>query len=132
MPQTVIIRGPEQRALAHSIVDKAPIGIVVTFKHPTRKIEQNARMWAMLTDVSRNKPEGRLWTTEVWKAAFMDFLGHEVQWQPGLSGTPIPTGYRTSKLNVGQMADLITVIAEYGDRHGVLWSEPNPYEESRQ
>jgi len=128
MSQTVIIRGPEQRGLAHTIVDKAPLGIIVTFKEATRNNEQNARMWAMLSDVSRAKPEGRMWTTETWKAAFMDFLGHEIQWQPGLSGTPIPVGYRTSKLTVRQMADLITVIAEYGDRQGVQWSEPNPYE----
>mgnify|MGYP003642896387 FL=1 len=127
MPQTVIIRGPEQRALIHSIVDKAHVGIIVTFKEQTRNNEQNARMWAMLSDISRAKPEERMWTTEVWKAAFMDFLGHEIQWQPGLSGTPIPVGYRTSKLTVKQMADLITVISEYGDRHGVHWSEPNPY-----
>lgn len=26
---------------------------------------------------------------------------------------------------------IITVIAEYGDRHGVTWSEPNPYEVTR-
>jgi hypothetical protein len=26
------------------------------------------------------------------------------------------------------MADLITFIAEYGDRHGVEWSEPHPDE----
>jgi hypothetical protein len=129
MPQTVIIRGPDQRALAHGIVDRAPVGIIVTFKEQTRNNEQNARMWAMLSDISRAKPEGRGWIPETWKAAFMQSLGHQCAFAEGLDGSgPFPIGFRTSRLTVRQMADLITVISEYGDRHGVHWSEPNPYE----
>lgn len=129
MTQTVILRGPSQRDLARSIIDRAPDGIVVTFKEATRNNEQNARMWAMLSDVARAKPEGRAWIAETWKAAFMQSLGHQCQFAEGLDGSgPFPIGFRTSRLTVRQMADLITVIAEYGDRHGVQWSEPNPYE----
>ena len=129
MSQTVILRGPTQRNIAHSLVDKAPDGIVVTFKESTRNNDQNARMWAMLSDVARAKPEGRSWIAETWKAAFMQSLGHQCQFAEGLDGSgPFPIGYRTSRLTVRQMADLITVISEYGDRHGVAWSEPNPYE----
>ncbi|MFN7004305.1 MAG: recombination protein NinB, partial [Roseinatronobacter sp.] len=30
--------------------------------------------------------------------------------------------FRTSRMSKSQMADLITFILEYGDRHGVNWS----------
>lgn len=129
MGQTVIIRGDTQRQLAHRLIDSAPQDAVVTVKEATRNTDQNARMWAMLSDVSRVKPEGRMWPPETWKAAFMHSLGHQCRFADGLDGSgPFPIGFRTSRLTVRQMADLITVIAEYGDRHGVNWSEPSPYE----
>ena len=126
--QTVIIRGPAQRDLAKRMVDAAPQDAVVNIREATRNADQNARMWAMLSDVSRAKPEGRMWPPETWKSAFMHSLGHQCRFAEGLDGSgPFPIGFRTSRLTVRQMADLITVIAEYGDRHGVRWSEPNPY-----
>lgn len=129
MAQTVILKGVAQRGLAHKLIDAAPVDAVVTVKEATRNLDQNARMWAMLSDVSRAKPEGRMWPPETWKAAFMHSLGHQCLFAEGLDGSgPFPLGFRTSRLTVKQMADLITVIAEYGDRHGVYWSEPNPYE----
>ena len=127
--QTIILAGVVQRGLAHKLVDAAPVGAVVNVREATRNTDQNARMWAMLSDVSRAKPEGRQWVTEAWKAAFMQSLGHQCQFAEGLDGSgPFPIGFRTSRLSVKQMADLITVISEYGDRHGVQWSEPNPYD----
>lgn len=129
--QTVILRGVAQRGIAHKLIDAAPADAVVTVKEATRNNDQNAKMWAMLSDVSRAKPEGRMWPPETWKAAFMHSLGHQCQFADGLDGSgPFPLGFRTSRLSVRQMADLITVIAEYGDRHGVRWSEPNPYKET--
>lgn len=127
--QTVILAGDVQRRLAHKLIDAAPAGAVVNVREATRNRDQNAKMWAMLSDVSRTKPEGRQWPPETWKAAFMHSLGHQCRFAEGLDGSgPFPIGFRTSRLTVRQMADLITVIAEYGDRHGVRWSEPNPYE----
>jgi len=127
--QTLILASVLQRRLAHKLIDRAPDGAVVNVREATRNLDQNARMWAMLSDVSRAQPEGRKWVTEAWKAAFMQSLGHQCQFAEGLDGSgPFPIGFRTSRLSVRQMADLITVISEYGDRHGVQWSEPNPYE----
>lgn len=128
MAQTVILKGVAQRGLAHKLIDAAPVDAVVTVKEATRNADQNARMWAMLSDVSRAKPEGRCHTPDVWKALFMHALGFETRFLTGLNGEPFPAGFRSSRLTVRQMADLITFIAEYGDRHGVHWSEPDPYE----
>jgi NinB protein len=122
---TVILLTDTQRRYAHGLVDKLPIGWVMTFREPTRSTIQSDKMWAMLTDVARAKPEGRQWTPETWKAAFMHVLGHQVQFCEGLDGSgPFPLGFRSSKLTVKQMTDLIECIYEYGARHGVVWSEP--------
>ncbi|WP_374290140.1 recombination protein NinB [Paenirhodobacter enshiensis] len=125
MAQTIILVGRSQRDLAKGLIDRAPDDAVVTVKEGTRNLDQNALMWALLSDISRAKPEGRQWVPETWKAAFMHSLGHQVKFAEGLDGSgPFPVGFRTSRLSKRQMADLITVILEYGDRHGVPWSVP--------
>ena len=124
MSYTVRLSNKSMRAYAARLVHAAPDYAVVTIKAGDRTTLQNAKMWAMLTDVSRAKPEGRSWTPETWKCAFMHALGHQVQFAEGLDGSgPFPLGFRSSKLTRPQMADLITVIQEYGDRHGVQWSD---------
>lgn len=124
MSQTVILRGLEQRALACGMVNAAPVDAVVTIKPAARSMDQNAKLWAMLSDIARSKPEGRVMTAEMWKAAMMNALGHEILWQPGIdNGPPFPAGFRSSRLSKEQMGDLITFISEYGDRHGVKWSD---------
>lgn len=124
MTQTIILRGQSQRDFAKHMIDRAPADAVVTIREATRSLEQNARMWAMLSDVSRAKPEGRCHTPEVWKHLFMNACGHAVQFELGLDGRPFPTGFHSSKLTKSQMSDLMEFIAEYGARHGVRWSEP--------
>ncbi len=122
--QTVILAGPSQRRFAHDLIERAPANAVLSVRQAKRTVDQNAMMWALLSDISRAAPEGRLWTTDTWKAAFMHALGHEIMWHPGLNGQPFPAGFRTSRLDKEQMADLITFIQEYGDRHGVRWTAP--------
>ena len=122
MGQTVIIRGQSQRDLAKRLIDVAPVDAVVTVKEATRNADQNALMWALLSDISRAKPDGRKHTPEVWKALFMSACGHEVQFAQGLDGNPFPGGFRSSRLSVRQMADLITFIMAWGDERGVQWS----------
>ena len=129
MAQTVILRGASQRALARQLIDLAPVDAVVKVSEATRNEDQNARMWAMISDISRAKPEGRRWTPETWKCAFMHSLGHQVQFCEGLDNSgPFPLGFRSSRLTVRQMADLITVIQEFGDRHDVKWTDPRRLE----
>lgn len=125
MTQTAILIGPAQRAFAKQMIDRAPAGAVVKISEAARNSLQNDKMWAMLSDISRAKPEGRHWTPETWKCAFMHSLGHQVRFCEGLDNSgPFPMGFKSSKLTVRQMADLITVISEYGDRHQVKWSDP--------
>lgn len=116
--------GPSQRAYAAQAIAQAPQDAIVSITAKTRTVEQNAKMWAMLEDVMRCEPEGRQWTKETWKHAFMHALGHQVQFAQALDNSgPFPVGFRSSKLSVKQMSDLIECIYEYGSRHGVVWRE---------
>jgi hypothetical protein len=121
--QTVIIRGQSQRDLAKRLIDAAPIDAIVSVKEATRNEDQNALMWVLLSDISRAKPNGRRHTPDMWKALMMKACGHHVQFLEGLDGEPFPIGFRSSRLTVKQMADLITFILSYGDENGVAWSQ---------
>ncbi len=126
--QTIRLASPAQRDLAKRLIDGAPVNAIVNIKPEGRSLDQNAMMWALLSDVSRHKPDGRMMTTDRWKQVFMQACGHAVQFEVGLDGAPFPIGYSTSKLNKSQMADLITFILQWGDEKGVRWSDrPNPY-----
>lgn len=119
---------PRQRAFAKSEIDRAPDGYIVTIKEPTRTLDQNALMWAMLGDLSKQQPEGITATPDDWKALVMNACGHECQFLTGLDGKPFPVGFRSSRLTVRQMSDMIEWMHAYGARHGIRWSEPNPYD----
>lgn len=122
--QTIRLVGETQRAFAKRMIDVAPAGSVVNIREASRTSEQNAKLWAMLSDVARAKPEGRKLPTEVWKCLFMSACGHSVRFEPGLDGNGVvPMGFRSSRLTKPEMSDLIECIYEYGTRHGVAWSE---------
>lgn len=123
MTQTVWLRGEHQRRLAHQLIDKAPINAVVKISPEKRSLSQNDKLWALLSDVSRQKPEGRMHVPELWKAIFMAACGHEVQFEHGLDGRPFPVGFRSSLLTKPQMSDLIEFVISYGQQHGVIWSD---------
>lgn len=121
--QTIRLATEAQRHLAKRLIDVAPQGAVVNIQEAKRTSDQNAKLWAMLSDVSRSKPEGRMHTPEVWKALFMNACGHAVQFETGLSGQPFPVGFRSSNLTKREMIDLIDFIGSYGSAHGVRWSD---------
>lgn len=130
--QTIRLVGPMQRARAHELIDRAPDRAIVNIRPETRSSEQNAKMWAMLSDVARAKPDGRDLTTEQWKAIFMDACGHKPTFVPSLeTDSFVCLGYRSSRLAKAEFVDLIECIYEYGARKGIAWSEPVPLPEER-
>ena len=119
MTQTVILSGPTRRAWAHRLIDAAPEYATVTIRPRDRTADQNAKLWAMLSDLSVAKPEGRKHTPEVWKCLLMSACGHTVQFEVGLDGTPFPVGFRSSRLSKHQMSELIEFTMAYAAKHGV-------------
>lgn len=122
----IILAGAEQRQRAQKLIMSAPDGYVVSFSEPKRTAEQNDRMWAMLTDVSHQKPMGRSHTPDDWKAIFMNACGWECQFVEGLDGRPFPQGFRSSQMTKSQMSSLIEFMFAFGAEHHIRWSEPQP------
>jgi hypothetical protein len=64
----VILTNAFSRERFKRIVDKAPDGYVAEVREPKRTLDQNNKLWAMLTDVSVAMPMGRRHTPDDWKA----------------------------------------------------------------
>lgn len=123
MHKVTLISG-EQRNRACALIRRAPDGYVVSLSEPKRTMEQNDRMWAMLTDISHQKPMGRMHTPDDWKAIFMNACGWECQFLEGLDGRPFPQGFRSSQMTKRQMTAMIDFMFGWGAEAGIRWSDP--------
>lgn len=119
MTHTVILAGDKQRDFAHKLVAQAPVGYVVKVQPQKRTHEQNDLMWALLTELSKAKPNGREATPDGWKLLVMHACGHACQFEIGLNGQPFPVGFRSSQLSKEQMSDLIEYIRAYAAEAGL-------------
>ena len=97
---------------------------VLSIKPETRSLQQNARLWAMLTDISQQVDwYGRKLTPENWKHIFSAALKKQ-DVVPGLDGGFVVLGLSTSKMTVGEMADLQTLMEAFGAEKGVRFTAP--------
>lgn len=95
---------------------------VLTIKPETRSLQQNARLWAMLTDISQQVDwYGRKLSPENWKHIFSAALKKQ-DVVPGLDGGFVVLGLSTSKMTVGEMADLQTLMEAFGAENGVRFT----------
>ena len=126
----IVVNGSQDRARASAWASKAPPGTRIEFKAAKRTLDQNSRMWAMLTDVAQQTTHnGRRYTPDQWKVLFMHACGNEVQFLPSLDGaTFIPWGNHSSDLSKSEMTELIEFIFAWGAEHGVQFHEPREQE----
>lgn len=111
------------RKLAAAQCMSAPDGWVVEVKPPTRTLEQNARLWAMLTDVSRQVNwYGRNLSAEEWKHVFSASLKRQ-DVVPGLDGGFVALGLSTSRMSKRELSDLMELISAFGAQHGVVFHD---------
>lgn len=121
--QTVRLTSPARREQAHRLIEQAPERATVKITAENRTTAQNSRFWAMLSDISRAKPGGRVMTPERWKAAIMQSFGHAVQFEMDLEGRPFPIGHSSSRLTVEQMTDLMEFMAAHFTPLGVQFQD---------
>ncbi|AWI90241.1 hypothetical protein C0214_19460 [Methylobacterium sp. DM1] len=128
----LILANEAVKARAVRWIMAAPLGMSVEFKPSTRSLEQNAKLWALLTDVSRQVEwYGERLTAEDWKDVFSASL-RKAKVVPGLdAGSFVVLGLRTSKLTKGEFSDLIELIHAFGAERGVVWSDPTLADERR-
>lgn len=109
------------RRMAKAAIDGSPTGCMVEIKPPTRSLEQNAAMWARLDQLSKAiKWDGEDLTPTEWK----DLLSACLRKQKvvrGLEGGLVFLGARTSKMGVGEMNDLLTLMDAFAAERGVVW-----------
>ena len=84
----IILNRASDRERVEAWAAKAPWGTRVTFQEAKRTTDQNARMWAMLTEVARQvKWHGQRLSADDWKLVFLSALKQELRIVPNLDGT---------------------------------------------
>lgn len=121
----IILNTAADRQRAASWAMKAPWGCRIEFKESKRTTDQNAKMWAMLTDVAMQVDwYGQKLTPDDWKDVFTASL-RKVRVVPGLdAGTFVPLGMRTSDMTKQEFSDLLELINAFGAERGVRFHEP--------
>lgn len=122
-PVTFRLFNRTQRQRAARFLENAPDDAAVSFTRPKRTGPQNAKLHAMITDVAGQiEWAGAKRDVEAWKDIFTAALRsakHGLDVVPGINGGFVLLGMHTSSMTVGEVADLIELIAAFGSEHGV-------------
>ena len=111
--------------------------VVVTLGRQKRTNDQNALLWAVLTDVSTQVDwYGSKLTKEEWKDVF-SAAWKQQEVVPGINGGFVVMGVRTSQMSKSQLSELIEIIYAFGAEKDVRWSDPalavfSEYREAKQ
>jgi hypothetical protein len=116
------------RSRAIGYVRSAPAGSRLELKTARRTLAQNAKMWAMLTDIAEQKFHyGRKFTPDQWKVLFLHASGHGVQFIPSLDGaTFLPWGQSSRELSKEETSGLIEFMLAWGAANGVTFHGAEP------
>jgi len=97
---------------------------VMQIKAKTRSLDQNAKLWACLTDVSNQVNwHGRKLSPESWKCVFSASLKAQ-DVVPNIDGTGfVVMAQSTSNMTIKEMVDLIELIHAFGAQNGVIFNE---------
>ncbi len=98
--------------------------MVVEVRPETRSLEQNARLWAMLTDISKQVEwYGHRLTPDEWKDVFSASL-KRTKVVPGLDGGFVVCGQSTSKMTIAEMCEMQELMEAFGAQKGVRFTCP--------
>lgn len=98
--------------------------LILTVTPETRSLAQNARLWAMLTDISKQVDwYGQKLTPEEWKDVFTASLKKQKA-VPGIDGGFVILGQRTSKMSKKDMTELQELMEAFGADRGVRFTAP--------
>ena len=98
--------------------------MVLELRAEKRSDPQNRRMWAMLTDISRQVDwYGTKPSPEDWKHILSASLKKQ-RVAPGIDGGFVVLGLSTSDMTRAEMSDLQTLMEAFGAERGVKFSAP--------
>ena len=99
--------------------------MTIDVKPETRSLAQNARLWAMLGDVSKQVDwYGRKLSPTAWKHVFTAALTKQ-DVVPGIDGGFVVLGKETSKMTRAEMTELQELMQAFGAQQGVRFSAPD-------
>ena len=100
-----------------------PVQVDFYFYKLRRSNDQNAKMWAMLTDVSNQLDWcGERLTKENWKDMFTASLKKQ-RAVPGIDGGFVVLGARTSQMSTSDISDLIEIMNAFASENDVVWTD---------
>jgi hypothetical protein len=89
----------------------------------TRSLPQNARMWAMLGELSRQVDwHGQRLAPEEWKDVCTSALKRQ-KVVPGIDGGFVVLGSSTRKMSKAELSELIDFIQAFGAQQGVKFED---------
>ena len=119
MKRVYILAHQEARIRAMRAVHDAPIGFAVTVSEPTRSLEQNAPLWALLEEIAEQVIwHGKKLTKENWKDIFTASI-RKSQVAPGLDGGFVVLGQSTSNMSKSEFSELLELIHCFAAEHEV-------------
>jgi NinB protein len=112
----------DDRTDVHEKIDSLEDGSRVTFRRPLRSLHQNAHLWALLADISRQVVwYGEMLSAEDWKNVATASL-RKSRTVPTIDGDGlVPLGLYTSEMSDEEMSNLIALLHAFGDQQGVKW-----------
>ena len=121
---TVILRQSADRERVARWASKVPVGTVVEFRAPRRSLDQNALLWARLTEIARSVDwYGTKLSAEDWKDVFSASL-RKSRVVPGIDGGSfVVLGMRTSDMTKDEMTALLDLIDAFAAERGVTFDE---------
>lgn len=105
------------------------VEIIVRPVKSRRTLDQNAKLWAMLGDISRQVewPVNGIMQkldSEDWKALMTAAARQEIRMAQGINGGVVMLGESTKRMTVAELGDVIECMYVFGAEKGVIWSEP--------
>lgn len=105
-----------------------PVECIVRPVKSRRSLLSNAKMWAMLADVSKQvdwpvNGQMQKLDAEDWKALITAAAKQETRVAMGLNGGAVMLGVSTRKMTVAEMSDVIEQLHAFGAERGVVWSD---------
>lgn len=121
---TVILNSRHERERVASWAQQASPGTIVEFRQSKRTLDQNARLWACLTEIARKVEwHGMKLPADDWKDIFTAAL-RKHRFVPGLdANTVVPLGMRTSDMTKQEFGDLLELINAFAAERGIEFQD---------
>ena len=122
--RTIVLDTTDRKIMACDVIMDANENYVCVIKEKTRTTDQNAKMWPMLRDLSKQvEYHGYHLSEEEWKD-FAVATRKQQKFVPNIDGSGfIVVGGHTSTMTKRAFSEILEVLYMLGAKFNVKWSE---------